>query len=125
VDRGACEGDEMTGQKMPMSARWKRRRAPKPLSARELRATPIPRVDEGLTPAERTRIARWVAAQIVNRPPDNCFHCCRPIVYGAKWIELVNDNTRARFHFDCAPVWRAQQESSARRAMGMKETSKC
>jgi hypothetical protein len=66
-----------------------------------------------------------VAAQIVNRPPDNCFHCRRPIVYGAKWIELVNDNTRARFHFDCAPVWRAQQESSARRAMGMKETSKC
>jgi hypothetical protein len=40
-------------------------------------------------------------------------------------VELVNDNTRARFHFDCAPVWRAQQESSARRAMGMKETSKC
>jgi hypothetical protein len=42
-----------------------------------------------------------------------------------RWIELVNDDTRARFHFDCAPMWRAQQEVAARKAMGLnqKETS--
>jgi hypothetical protein len=72
-----------------------------------------------LTPAERTRIVRWVTAQIVNYPPDRCLCCRRPIVYGAKWVELVNDNARARFHFDCEPPWRAEQEVAARRAMGL------
>jgi hypothetical protein len=57
--------------------------------------------------------------RIVTWPPDNCFHCKRPIVFGAKWVELVNDNDRARFHSDCAPAWRAQQEGAARKAMGL------
>jgi hypothetical protein len=74
---------------------------------------------EPLTVAHRARIARWVASQIVSWPPDNCFCCKRPIIFGAKWTELVNDNDRARFHFDCAPVWRAQQEAAARQAMGL------
>jgi hypothetical protein len=115
----------MTGQKVPMSARWKRRRAPKPPDARELPATPILRVDEARTRVEKARIARWVASRIISWPLDNCFCCKRPIVYGAKWIELVNDNERALFHFDCAPAWRAQQEVAARKAMGLnqKETS--
>jgi hypothetical protein len=100
---------------------WKRRGAPKP-------EAPAPIVEalvtaEVLTPAHRARIARWVAAQIVSYPPDRCFGCRLPIVYGARWLELVNDNARARFHFDCAPVWRAEQEGLARRAMGLTETS--
>jgi len=109
----------MTGRKVPMSARWKRRRAPEPPSAREPLAPPILRVDEGPTPAQRTRIDRWVAAQIVNYPHDRCLCCRKPIVVGQKWVELVNDNSRARFHFDCAPAWRTQQEAAARRAMGL------
>jgi hypothetical protein len=116
-DRRACESDEMTGQKVPMSARWKRRRAPgapEPLNAP---APLILRVDEARVRIERARIARWVAAQTVSYPPDRCFGCRRPIVYGAKWVELVNDNDRARFHSDCAPVWRTQQEVAARRAL--------
>jgi hypothetical protein len=56
--------------------------------------------------------------QLAGRP-DNCFHCKRPIIFVAKWTELVNDNERARFHSDCAPAWRAEQESLARRAMGL------
>jgi hypothetical protein len=68
---------------------------------------------------DQARINKWVAAQIVSYPPDRCLRCRRPIVYGAKWVELVNDNDRARFHFDCAPVWRTQQEIAARRAMGL------
>jgi gamma-glutamylcysteine synthetase len=41
-------------------------------------------------------------------------------VFGAKWVELVNDNDRARFHADCAPAWKLQQEAAARRALGLK-----
>jgi hypothetical protein len=70
-------------------------------------------------PLDRGRIARWVAAQIIAYPPDRCLGCRRPIVFGAKWVELVNDNERARFHSGCAPVWRAQQETAARKAMGL------
>ena len=107
-------------RRIPDSERWKWRRA-------MIAPAPAPThiVEEALTPTERARVARWVSAQIVSYPSDRCLCCRRPIVYGANWIELVNDNARTRFHFDCAPVWRAQQEAGARRAMGMKETSKC
>jgi hypothetical protein len=124
-DRRACEGNEMIGQKVPMSARWKRRRAPKPRGAREppfppnVPAPPILRIDEARMQVERTRVGRWVASRIVTWASDNCAHCRWPIVFGAKWVELVNDNDGARFHFDCAPMWRAPQEVSARRAMGL------
>jgi hypothetical protein len=90
---------------------WKRRGAP-----------PAPIVEAPVTaeaPAQRTLIARWVAAQIVSYPPDRCLRCRRPIAFGAKWVELVNDNDRARFHFDCAPAWRAQLELAARQAIGL------
>jgi hypothetical protein len=60
-----------------------------------------------------------MTAQIVSWAPDNYFCCRRPIIFGANWVELVNDNERARFHFDCAPVWRTQQEIAARQAMGL------
>jgi hypothetical protein len=73
---------------------------------------------EALTPAERTLIARWMAAQIVRWPPDNCFCCKRPIVYGAEWIATRSDNGVARFHADCLPSWRLHQEAAARRALG-------
>jgi hypothetical protein len=49
-------------------------------------------------------INRWVANQIV---------------VGQKWVELVCNNNRARFHSDCGPVWRAEQEVAARRALGL------
>ena len=120
------EDEAMTSvpaQKLSFSQRWKHRRAPTAenaashsrqrqhhIAARALHRHHSPAAAASATAADRARIARWVAAQIVCWPPDNCFHCRRPIVYGAKWVELVNDNDRARFHFDCEPVWRAQQE---------------
>jgi hypothetical protein len=91
---------------------WKYRGAsPAPLAE-------APAAAKVLTPAHRTLIARWVSARIVSWSPNNCFHCRRPILPGQKWLELVRDDDRARFHFDCAPVWRTQQEAAARRAMG-------
>jgi hypothetical protein len=117
-----------TVRKIPESERHKWRRGPKPHAVSMTVSSPAavaplpalaPLINDAQAKTERARIARWVAAQIVNYPPDRCFCCRRPIVYGAKWVELVNDNERARFHFDCAPVWRAQQEAAARRAMGL------
>jgi hypothetical protein len=77
---------------------------------------PVPAVDEVRAKA---RIDRWVASRIVTWAPDNCFHCRRPIVFGAKWTELVANNERARFHADCLPAWLAQQDVAARRALGL------
>ena len=73
---------------------------------------------------DQARVNRWVASRIVTWTPDNCFRCRRPIVYGAKWVELVNDNERARFHADCSPAWRAQQELAARQAMGLDQSER-
>jgi hypothetical protein len=114
-------------QKLLFAQRWKHRRAPRSKAVVALAPTaiaPMPSppplaAAEPLTAADRARITRWVASRIICWPPDNCFHCRRPIVYGAKWVELVNDNDRARFHADCLPVWRAQQELAARHAMGL------
>jgi hypothetical protein len=116
----------MIVQKIPHSERWKRRRPRrlKALTPIAPNSAPARAILEAANPAERTRIARWVAAQIVNRPPDNCFYCRRPIVFGAKWVELVNDNDRARFHSACAPAWRAQQVALARWAMGYNQGDK-
>jgi hypothetical protein len=90
-------------RKIPESQRWKYRHAPAP--------APIE------TQAERTLINRWVAHQIVDWPSSHCFGCRKPIIVGQKWLELVNDNNRARFHCDCEPVWRAEQEVAARRTL--------
>ena len=85
-------------QKLLFSQRWKHRRAPRPKAVVALAPTsmpiaampslpPIPAA-EPLTAADRARIARWVASRIVTWASDNCFHCRRPIVYGAKWSSL-------------------------------------
>jgi hypothetical protein len=57
------------------------------------------------------------ANQIVDWPSSHCFGCKRPIIVGQKWLELVYDDNRDRFHSDCEPAWRAWQEVAARRAL--------
>jgi hypothetical protein len=116
-------------QKLPFSQRWKHRRASRPKAVVVLAPTSIPIAPisspslipaaEPHTAADRARIVRWVASRVISWPPHNCFCCRRPIAYGAKWIELVEDNNRARFHFDCEPVWRAEQEATALKALGI------
>jgi hypothetical protein len=113
----------MTGQKLREAERWKGRRKPQPRAPAPIALMPSP-PPPPLTAADRVRIARWVASRIVTWAPDNCFCCKRPIVYGARWVEARSDNGRARFHSDCEPVWRAQQEMLARRAMGYNQGAK-
>jgi hypothetical protein len=113
--------------KLKPEDRWKNRRSPERRVVHEPIAlktavpapAPFPHVDGARARMDKAHIARWVAAQIVSYPPDRCLGCRRPIVYGAKWTEVINDNARARFHSDCEPVWRAQQETAARKAMGV------
>jgi hypothetical protein len=98
-------------RKIPEARRWKYRHTPAPAPA------PAPAPIE--TQAERTLINRWIANTIVDWPSSHCFGCRKPIVVGQKWLELVCDDNRARFHSDCEPVWRAEQEVAARRALGL------
>jgi hypothetical protein len=121
--------------KLKLKDRWKNRRPPErrvvhePLIA--LKTTiaapapaPFPHVDGAQARMDKARITKWVAAQIVSYPPDRCLRCRRPIVFGARWVELVNDNARARFHVGCEPMWRAEQEELARRALGISTKEK-
>jgi hypothetical protein len=100
-------------RKVSESQRWKHRRAPAPSED----AAPAPAIENAApasieTRAERVLIDRWVT-RIVNWPSSHCFGCKRPIGVGAKCVKLVRDNNRARFHSDCEPVWRAEQETLA------------
>ena len=107
--------------KLKLEDRWKYRSTPKRRVAPAPAPAPAsaPAVNETLTPIDLARIARWVAAKIIPYPPDRCLHCRRPIIVGQKWLELVNDNSRARFHADCIPAWRAEQEIAARGVLGL------
>ena len=87
-------------------------------------SAPAPALALALAPAPaqplvQARIAKWVKAQIITWAPNNCFGCRKPLVPGQRWIELVHDNDRARFHLECEPVWWEQQEALARRALGL------
>jgi hypothetical protein len=114
----------MTGVKIRPSERWKHRRKYKPQAIAPapalLEQAPVPIA----TRAERVLIDRWVREQIVDRAPSNCFGCKLPIVVGQKWVELVRDNCRARFHCDCEPVWRAEKEVLARKTLGFEARDK-
>jgi hypothetical protein len=109
----------MIGERKAALARMKRAAAR--AQAKQAAVLPLSAAVEEAreTPAQRNMIARWVAWRIVDWPSSQCFGCKKPIVYGAKWTELVNhDNgARARFHSDCEPVWRAEQEVAARRSL--------
>ena len=98
----------MTGVKIRDSERWKHRRppasvadaapAPAPAPTPTVEAAPVP-IE---TRAEGVLIDRWIQHQIVDWPSSHCFGCRKPIVVGQKWLELVCDDNRARFHSDAS-----------------------
>jgi hypothetical protein len=114
------DGDRepMTGVKLKLEDRWKHRpTAPAPV------ASPLSRVDEARAWMDKTRIARWVAAQIVNYPLDRCLCSRRPIVFGSKCGSSWS-TTMTGSHVDCVLVWRLDQEALARRAMSIAKGDK-
>jgi hypothetical protein len=75
--------------------------------------------------AERGRINRWIANQLIDWPPISCLNCRKPIVPGQLWTAVSNGEAVARFHEPCHPEWLAQQETLARKALGLTgETSR-
>ena len=67
---------------------------------------------------ERRRVNHWIANQIIDWPRDNCLHCRKPIT-AHPWIDLRNGEAMARFHQSCHDSWRVEQETLARRALGL------
>lgn len=69
---------------------------------------------------EARMIDRWVANHLIDWDPNSCLHCRQRILVGQQWIDVVNeDERRARFHKECLPAWRAEQEIAARRTIGL------
>jgi hypothetical protein len=69
--------------------------------------------------AERGRINHWIAHQIIDWPPTSCLNCRKPIVPGQRWVAVASGEFTARFHQVCHGEWLAQQETLARRALGL------
>jgi hypothetical protein len=69
--------------------------------------------------AERGRINRWIANQIIDWPPTSCLNCRKPIVPGQRWTAVASGEAVARFHEPCHGEWLAKQEIAARRALGL------
>jgi hypothetical protein len=86
----------------------------------------IERVTEQVS-VERTRrdqgrVAKWIDHVSVDWR-DSCWRCRRPIIVGQKWLTIGNGEVTARFHSGCHNEWRAEQETLARKALGMMETA--
>jgi hypothetical protein len=131
----------MSVRKIPDSERWKRRR-PRRLKARAERAAPA-RIDQVIgqafseqtkaeTPStvveqplseqtqyEQARIAKWIRDRVLVDWRESCWHCRKPIVPGQLWTTVAGDVARARFHQDCHTAWRIEQETLARKALGL------
>jgi hypothetical protein len=73
-----------------------------------------------LLKTERRLIDRWVANQIISRPPDSCRHCRRRVLPGQPWVDVRNGEATSRFHAECVNEWRLQQEAAARKALGFR-----
>jgi hypothetical protein len=74
--------------------------------------------------AERGRINHWIANQIIDWPPTSCLNCRKPIVSGQAWIPVSSGEVTARFHELCHGEWLIKQEVAARKALGLKRTTK-
>lgn len=110
-------------EKLPPSRRWKHRRASKPIASRPT-PTPMPIViavpaTPQLSPYDQARVARWIRDRLIDWPRGRCFHCRGPIVVGQLWIAASSDEGTTSFHQPCHAEWLAQQEASARRALGL------
>jgi hypothetical protein len=123
-------------RKIPDSERWKRRQ-PRRLKARAERAAPA-RIDQVVgqafseqatvveqplseqTQYEQARIAKWIRDRVLVDWRDSCWRCRRPIVPGQLWTTVAGDVARMRLHQDCHTAWRIEQETLARKALGMK-----
>jgi hypothetical protein len=120
----------MTGRKIKLEDRWKRRTPPKhsvalapPMAPEAPVAAPAPApapiVDEARARLDQLRVDKWIRDRLIDWPPESCLHCRKPIIVGQLWIVVSNGDCAARFHEPCHAEWLEQQEAAARKAMGL------
>ena len=79
--------------------------------------TPV--IDEAQARLDQLRINKWISDRLVAEVPGLCWHCRLPFIIGQRFVDVRGDEVVVRFHARCENEWRRQQESAARRAMGM------
>jgi hypothetical protein len=72
-----------------------------------------------LSPYDQARIDKWIRDRVLVDWRDSCWRCRKPIISGQLWTTVAGDIARARFHQDCHTGWRIEQETLARRALGL------
>lgn len=115
----------MTGRKIKLEDRWKRRVPPKhrvalaPPEAAAPAPAPAPVVDEARARLDQARVAKWIRDRLIDWPPTFCLHCRKPIIVGQVWTVVSNGEVAARFHQPCHGEWLEVQEAAARRSLGI------
>lgn len=69
---------------------------------------------------ERRMVNHWIAAHLIDWPPETCLHCRKRILAGQVFVDVTNGDARARFHAPCHPAWLADQEALARKTIGLR-----
>jgi hypothetical protein len=88
------------------------------LEAKKVNAAPTQ------TRVDQARIDKWIRDRLVAAWPGGCWQCRRPFAPGQKFIDVRGDDVTVRFHQSCHAGWLAQQETLARKAMGLERTTK-
>jgi hypothetical protein len=114
----------MAVQKIRGSERHKWRRKPKLQTVPAIVVAPIALMPvlppaPALTAADRARIAKWIRDRVTVDWRDSCWRCRKPIVVGQRWAAVAGEGVIARFHQNCHREWLAEQETLARKALGL------
>jgi hypothetical protein len=108
----------MTMMGMRRAARARMQRVIKRAEARQVIAAPAP------SQLDQARIDKWIRDRLVATLPGSCWCCRRPFTFSQKFIDVRGAEVVVRFHQQCESEWRIQQESAARRALGLERATK-
>jgi hypothetical protein len=94
-----------------------------PAVAEEARAVGARNDQAERTRLNQARIDKWIRQRLIDWR-DSCWQCRKPIAVGQRWAAVGGDGVIARFHQDCHREWLAQQEATARRALGLNRSER-
>jgi hypothetical protein len=73
---------------------------------------------------DRARISKWIRDRLAVDWRGSCWQCRKPFAFGQKFIDVGGAEVTVRFHQQCESEWRVQQESAARRALGLERATR-
>jgi hypothetical protein len=76
------------------------------------------------TRLDQARVDKWIRDRVVVDWRDSCWRCRKPIVVGQGFVDVRGDEATIRFHNHCHGEWKVEQETLARRELGLRE-EKC